>query len=214
MRAHYLRDVRFEGLVSIEPWLKARRLKITSVCFPESSRLPARNEVDPLIVMGGPVSAGEDDKLARLIDEEAFIRKCIQQGKRVLGICLGGQLIASRIGAKVQRSHVKKIGSCPVQGVPANNGWILLLPAASTKCHWHGETFDLPPGTVRIARGECCENPALQLDRSTIGLQFHLEMTLEPVQEILLYRRAQLLPSNMCKAKQSLLGYRRKSTEK
>ncbi|MDZ7345217.1 MAG: type 1 glutamine amidotransferase [candidate division KSB1 bacterium] len=192
MRAHCLQHVPFEGLGSIAPWLKAQGLELTSTRFFESGRLPAPDEVDLLIVMGGPMSANDEDKLTWLIDEKAFIRECIRQGKRVLGICLGAQLIASAMGAQVYRNRVKEIGWFPVQGVPADNESIFRFPKVFRAFHWHGETFDLPPGAVRIAESE---NQAFQLGRSVIGLQFHLEMTPESVREIISHCRAELLPS-------------------
>ncbi|MDZ7316227.1 MAG: type 1 glutamine amidotransferase [candidate division KSB1 bacterium] len=195
MRAHCLQHVPFEGLGSIAPWLKAQGLELTSTRFFESGRLPAPDEVDLLIVMGGPMSANDEDKLTWLIDEKAFIRECIRQGKRVLGICLGAQLIASAMGAQVYRNRVKEIGWFPVQGVPADNESIFRFPKVFRAFHWHGETFDLPPGAVRIAESEGCENQAFQLGRSVIGLQFHLEMTPESVREIISHCRAELLPS-------------------
>lgn len=206
MRAHYLQHVPFEGLGSIEPWLKAQGLEITHTRFFESKRLPAPSEVDLLIVMGGPMSANDEDELTWIIGEKAFIRRCIQQGKRVLGICLGAQLIASAMGARVYRNHVKEIGWFPVQGVPAGNESIYRFPMVFRAFHWHGETFDLPPGAVRIARSEGCENQAFQLGQSVIGLQFHLEMTPESVREIVSNCRAELLPSKYVQSEAVITG--------
>ncbi|MEW6004576.1 MAG: type 1 glutamine amidotransferase [Stygiobacter sp.] len=206
MRVHYLQHVPFEGLGSIEPWLKAQRYEITSTRFFESSRLPTPNEVDLLIVMGGPMSANDDNKLSWLTDEKAFIRECIQQGKRVLGICLGAQLIASAMGAKVYKNHLKEIGWFPVQGVPNTNESIFRFPLEFRAFHWHGETFDLPSGAVQIARSEGCENQAFQLGKSIIGLQFHLEMTPESVKEIVSHGRAELLPSKYVQSETVITG--------
>jgi len=206
MRAHYLQHVSFEGLGSIEPWLKAQGFEITGTRFFESSRLPSSDEVDLLIVMGGPMSANDEDKLTWMIDEKAFIRECIQQGKRVLGICLGAQLIASAMGAKVYSNHVKEIGWFPVQGVPSSNESLFRFPRVFRAFHWHGETFDLPPGAVLIARSEGCENQAFQLGQSVIGLQFHLEMTPESVLEIVSHCRAELVPSKYVQSETVITG--------
>lgn len=206
MRVHYLQHVPFEGLGSIEPYLKTQGFRITSTRFFESSRLPDSNKVDLLIVMGGPMSANDEDKLTWLIDEKAFIRQCIQGGKRVLGICLGAQLIASAMGARVYRNPVKEIGWFPVQGIHAGDETIYRFPRVFKAFHWHGETFDLPPKAVRLARTEGCENQGFQLGKSVIGLQFHLEMTPESVREIVSPCRAELLSSKYVQSEAAILG--------
>jgi GMP synthase-like glutamine amidotransferase len=204
MRAHYLQHVPFELLGSIEPWLRAERYEITSTRFFESARLPDPNEVDLLIVMGGPMSVN-DEELPWLLREKRFIRNCIQSGKSVLGICLGAQLIASAAGASVYRNRVKEIGWFPVQGLPSNNGSIFHFPQVFEAFHWHGETFDLPPGAVHIAKSEGCKNQAFQLGRSIIGLQFHLEMTPESIRQIVSHCRAELTLSKYVQSEMAII---------
>jgi GMP synthase-like glutamine amidotransferase len=206
MRAHYLQHVPFEGLGSIEPWLRAAGYEITNTHYFESTRLPDPNDVDLLVVMGGPMSANDEGELPWLVEEKLFIRSCIQSGKSVLGICLGAQLIASSMGARVYRNHVKEIGWFPVQGMPLVDGSIFRFPPAVEAFHWHGETFDLPRGAVRIARSEGCENQAFQIGQSVIGLQFHLETTPASAQEIVSYCRAELLPSKYVQSETAILA--------
>ncbi|MBV8903028.1 MAG: amidotransferase, partial [Acidobacteriia bacterium] len=100
----------------------------------------------------------------------------IESGRAVLGVCLGAQMIASAMGARVYAAAEKEIGWFPVSRVPAE-GLGALLPETFTPLHWHGETFDLPAGAVRLAQTDAVPNQAFQLGRTVIGLQFHLEAT-------------------------------------
>jgi GMP synthase-like glutamine amidotransferase len=210
MRAHYLQHVPFEGPGSIEPWLRTAGYEVTHTRFFEaqSACLPDPHAVDLLIVLGGPMSANDDSRLPWLAEEQAFIRRCIGLGKAVLGICLGAQLIARAMGARVYRNPVKEIGWLPVQGVPGtpDEGSIFRFPPAFEAFHWHGETFDLPPGAVHLARSEGCENQAFQLGGSVIGLQFHLETTPEAAREIVANCRAELLPSRYVQSETAILA--------
>ncbi|MDZ7268323.1 MAG: type 1 glutamine amidotransferase [candidate division KSB1 bacterium] len=206
MRAHYLQHVPFEGPGRIVPWLEAHGHETTTTRLFESCQLPDPQEVDFLIVMGGPMSANDTDTVPWLAEEKAFIRACIQQGRRVLGICLGAQLIASVLGARVYRNPVKEIGWFPVQGVSAGNGEVFRFPAVFPAFHWHGETFDLPPGAIRIARSEACENQAFQFGRAVMGLQFHLEMTAAAVGEMVAHGQAELRPAKFVQPASAILG--------
>lgn len=206
MRAHCVQHVAFEGLGSIESWLNARGIQTTKTRLFESSRLPDPNDVDLLIVMGGPMSANDEETLTWLIDEKALIRQCVRQGKRVLGICLGAQLIASAMGARVYRNRVKEIGWFPVQALPVRRESLFRFPAVFDAFHWHGETFDLPPGAVQLARSEGCENQAFQLGRSVMGLQFHLEVTTHSIREMVSHGRTELSPSQYVQSEAAILG--------
>jgi len=206
MRAHYLQHVPFEGLGSIKPWLRAAGYKITSTRFFGSTGLPDINEVDLLIVMGGPMSVNDHGEFPWLIREKQFIRSVIQSGKPVLGVCLGAQLIASTMGARVYRNHEKEIGWLPIEGVASIDGSAFHFPSSVDVFHWHGETFDLPAGAVRLARSEVCENQGFQLGQSVIGLQFHLETTPESAREIASHCRTELVPSSYVQSETAIVS--------
>ena len=108
--------------------------------------------------------------------EKKFIREAIDNGKAVLGICLGSQLIANALGSSVNPNPHKEIGWFPVTSV-LNNENVFRLPASVNVFHWHGETFELPKNSVHLARSIACENQGFQWGRRVIGLQFHLETT-------------------------------------
>jgi len=206
MRAHYLQHVPFEGLGSIEPWLKAAGFEITNTRFFESAELPDLRKTDLLVVMGGPMSVNDEEGFPWLISEKQFIREAINSGKAVLGICLGAQLIASAMGVRVYRNNVKEIGWFPIYGTLSNDASFFSFPQSMNVFHWHGDTFDLPPGATRLAKSDGCENQAFQLGPSVIGLQFHLETTPNAAQEIVSNCRDELVPSKYVQTEEEILS--------
>jgi len=206
MRAHYLQHVPFEGLGSIEAWLREKGYEISCTRFFASETLPCPTDVDLVIVLGGPMSANNEEKFPWLISEKEFLRRCMDSGKPVVGICLGAQLIAMAMGARVYRNRHKEIGWFPVEGVPSSHSASFRFPAVFEAFHWHGETFDLPAAGVCLARNEGCANQAFQLGLRVIGLQFHLETTPETVQEMLAHCRGELLPSRYVQSEAVILG--------
>jgi GMP synthase-like glutamine amidotransferase len=122
------------------------------------------------------MSVNDEAERPWLKGEKQAVRDAIARDVPVLGICLGAQMIASALGARVYRSAVKEIGWFPIQAVAAGTS-TFALPPERTVFHWHGETFDLPEGAVRLARSAACANQAFQLQENVIGLQFHLETT-------------------------------------
>lgn len=205
-RAHALLHVPFEGLGSIEPWLRAAgcELGVTRLHAPDP--LPQAGDVDLLVVMGGPMSVNDESAHPWLAQEKRFIRQCIDAGRPVLGVCLGAQLIAAAMGARVHRARAKEIGWFPVEAVPAHDEATFRFPPRIDVFHWHGETFELPPGALRLARSAACENQAFQLGRSVIGLQFHLEASAASVREMIAACRDELVPSEFVQPEERILG--------
>lgn len=207
MRAHYLQHVPFEGLGSINSWLEAVGAEVTGTRFFEDSALPGVDEVDLLIVMGGPMSVNDETVLPWLVAEKEFIRTVIARNKAVVGVCLGAQLIASAMGAAVYPNGEKEIGWFPVAGVQADNARELFrFPEELLVFHWHGETFALPEGAVRLARSAACENQAFQLGSRVIGLQFHLETTPGGARAMIRHCRDELLPSRYAQTETEILA--------
>jgi len=206
MRAHYFQHVPFEGLGSIEPWLIKHSFEITSTRFYEAAELPEIKEIDLIIVMGGPMSVNDEDKFPWLVAEKQFIGDAIAKNKPVLGICLGAQLIASSLGARVYQNPEKEIGWFPVHGIPLSDKSVFCFPPSVEVFHWHGETFDLPAGAIRLAKSDACVNQAFQYGESVIGLQFHLETTLKAAQEIVSHCRDELLPAKNIQPEAAILS--------
>lgn len=206
MRAHYFQHVPFEGLGSIEPWLKSNGYDLTATRFFESADFPDPEAIDLFVLMGGPMSVNDEDKYPWLALEKQFVREVIDSGKPVLGICLGAQIIANAMGAKVFQNHAKEIGWFPIHGVAPVDKAIFGFPPSEKVFHWHGETFDLPPGAIRLAKSEGCENQAFQLGRRVIGLQFHLEITPISVNEIVSNCREEIVPAKYVQTEEEILS--------
>lgn len=205
-RAHALLHVPFEGLGSIEPWLRSNGWALGATRFYAPDPLPQAGDIDLLVVMGGPMSVNDESVHPWLVQEKRFIRQCIDAGKPVLGVCLGAQLIAAAMDARVYPGRAKEIGWFPIEAVPVDGEATFRFPPRVEVFHWHGETFDLPPGAVRLARSEACENQAFQLGRSVIGLQFHLETTAESARSMVSFCRDELVPSQFVQSEAQILG--------
>lgn len=182
MRIHVLQHAGFEGPAAIADWARRSGHTITNSRLYEGDALPDLADFDLLVVMGGPMSVNDERLYAWLKEEKALVGSAIQSERAVLGVCLGAQMIASAMGARVYRGSEKEIGWFPVRRVTAS-GAGALFPETFTPLHWHGETFDLPAQAVRLAETDAVPNQAFQLG-SAIGLQFHLEATPESVRQL------------------------------
>jgi GMP synthase - Glutamine amidotransferase domain len=131
MRAHYLQHVPFEGLGSIEPWLLDAGYEISNTQFFNSRVLPDIEDIDLLVVMGGPMSVNDETGHPWLVEEKKFIKNTIKAGKPVLGICLGAQLIANSMGSNVFSNSEKEIGWFPIESVEPQSSSILSISRSS-----------------------------------------------------------------------------------
>ena len=176
MRIHYLQHVPFETPGAIERWAVLNGCKLIGSHLYRGEALPPLKSFDMLLVLGGPMSVNDENQYNWLAAEKRLVRDAVDSGRSVLGICLGAQMIADALGAPVYQATEKEIGWFPVRRSTAN-GAGALLPEEFTPLHWHGETFDLPPGATRLAQTLPVPNQAFQLGRRVVGLQFHLEVT-------------------------------------
>jgi GMP synthase (glutamine-hydrolysing) len=147
--------------------------------FPPLSSLPG------LLVMGGPMGVYESNRYPFLKREVAYIRKAIEARKPVLGICLGAQLVAHALGAKVYPQKKKEIGWYRIHLTSEGKRDPLLRgsPPSPWVFHWHGDTFDLPPKAHRLASSSLCANQAFRFARHVYGLQYHLEVDAPMIRE-------------------------------
>lgn len=137
---------------------------------------PELETLDWLLIMGGAMACYEEDTFPFLAEEKSFIRRCIQAGKTVVGICLGSQLLAECLGAKVYPSTHQEIGFLPVALNPSAMSHPLVegLPSVMNLFQWHGDTFDLPEGATLLATSEACKHQAY-VKGKCLGMQFHWE---------------------------------------
>lgn len=181
MRLCVFQHVPFEGPARIADWARSRGHAV-EVSRVDEDQLPAGDAFDALAVMGGPMSVKDERELPWLVAEKRAVHEAIDAGKPVLGVCLGAQMIAEVMGGRVRRNTHREIGFFTVERTEASAGSPLFapLPSRFTALHWHGETFDLPTGAVHLGRSAGCENQAFSIG-SALGLQFHIESTLESV---------------------------------
>jgi len=175
-----IRHVAFEDLGSLGPLLPGRGFEVAyadapTADFAELSAL----EAGLLVVLGGPIGVYDTADYPFLEPETALIARRLAAGRPTLGICLGCQLMARALGARVYPSGVKEIGWGPVRLTEAGRQSCLapLAEAEAKVLHWHGDTFDLPAGAVHLAETEACRNQAFSLGTHALALQFHLEAT-------------------------------------
>ncbi|AEH46055.1 glutamine amidotransferase class-I [Thermodesulfatator indicus DSM 15286] len=181
-RLHYIQHVPFETPGVILDWAHSRSFEITHTKVFLDEPFPSALDFDFLVLMGGPMSVHDEDQFQWLSEEKAFLRNIIGEDEeriKILGICLGAQLLAEALGAEVYPNHYKEIGWFPVELTPEAKGLRLFRdwPHSLEVFHWHGETFSLPPEAIHLARSEACENQAFLYEDRILALQFHLEVT-------------------------------------
>lgn len=172
-----VRHVHFEDLGAFEDVLHERGVNVSYLDAGRDRLLDVveRRDPDLLVLLGGPIGAYERSAYPFLEDELALVRARISRRRPVLGICLGAQLIAAALGADVHPAGVKEIGWASIELAPA--GAAGPLGALTTPVlHWHGDTFELPAGAVRLASTPGCRNQAFSVGDQVLGLQFHAEL--------------------------------------
>jgi GMP synthase (glutamine-hydrolysing) len=182
-----LRHVEFENLGTFETFFSEAGFSIQYIDTP-TANLRTLTDIDPagpdlLVVLGGPMGVYETTEHPDLQEEMRIIKKRIGKGLPTLGICLGAQLIAGALEARVYPGTVKEIGWAPVTITPEGQdsplaalGIGAVEGTAPSVLHWHGDTFDLPAGAIRLASTTAYANQAFSIDRHVLALQFHLEV--------------------------------------
>jgi GMP synthase-like glutamine amidotransferase len=205
---HLIRHDDVETPGGIATWAAARGFEIREIRFFSGDAPPPASEVGLLVIMGGTMSANDDATLPWLPREKRWISEVIGRGARVLGICLGAQLVANVLGAPVYRNAHREIGWFPVTrsedaaAEPLANA----IPAVHTSFLWHSETFDLPPGAVRLAQSECTPNQGFIWGDRVVAVQFHPEMTVESAREVVAHFAHEITPGPYVQPAESFLA--------
>lgn len=179
MRIHYFQHVPYETPANIFKWAKEKNVTMSGTHLYKNDPFPDFSSFDMLLIMGGPMGVYDEDKYPFLKKEKIFIENAIKLGKKVLGICLGAQLIAEVMGSKIYKCENKEIGWFPVfkTDEAEKSKYFFDFPEKLEVFHWHGDTFDLPEGTKHIFYSEGCKNQAFESeDGKILGLQFHFEV--------------------------------------
>jgi len=171
--------VAFEILGTLNPLLKDAGFRIRYVNFgrhPDTE--PDIDSYHGLVVLGGPMNVDQTDRHPHLETEVRLIERAMQRKIPILGVCLGAQLIAKALGAKITRSPEKEIGWYPVSPTRAGMEDPLLrhFGACEQIFQWHGDTFEIPGGAVHLARSPGCPNQAFRYADNIYGFQFHMEV--------------------------------------
>ena len=185
MRALVLEHLRSNPVGLYGDLLAERGIVFDRVLLDAGDPLPDWRRYDLLVVMGGGMSAYQEDDYPWLVREKTAIREAVHAGVPYFGVCLGSQLLASALGARVYRGAAPELGVNPVllteaaRRDPVFRGF----PADLEAFEWHSDTFELPEGAVLLARSPRYENQAYRLGRVAYAIQCHLEPTLEDVRD-------------------------------
>ncbi len=202
-----MQHVPFENPGIILNWAMEHQFPVTATKLYEETSFPNQSQFDWLIVMGGPMNIYEEEEYPWLREEKEFIRRAIDGGKVVLGLCLGAQLIADVIGGRVIKNDYKEIGWFPVTLSRQAMEYPLFsfLPENPVVFEWHGDTFvDLPEEAVLLASNEACKNQAFMYRERVYGFQFHLENTQKIIEDLLYHCAEEIQPAPYIQRKEIL----------
>lgn len=208
MRIHYLSHVPFEQLGAMENWFRHRDHQIQSSLLFDNQPLPGLDSFDVLVIMGGPMGADDEADYPWMAAEKTLIRDSIAAGKKVLGVCLGAQLIARALGAPVTANPEKEIGWFPVYPTSAGLADSIgrLFADKPQVLHWHGDTFAAPKGAIPLLESEGCANQAFRYGDNVLALQFHLELQAENVAALCEACPQDLAPGSYVQDQDSMLA--------
>lgn len=196
MRVHVFQHVAFEGPGQIAPVLTSLGHTVTVTRADRGEAFPEVASGEGLVVMGGPMSVNDELGHRWLREEKRRVADAVRNEQPVLGICLGAQLIAAALGARVYRNAVKEIGWHPVtwRDEARAAGLVDGAAATTTVFHWHGETFDLPAGARWVASSAACAHQGFLVGERALGLQFHLEVGPVEVDAMVTHLPEDILP--------------------
>lgn len=196
LRIHACLHAPFENLGSLEPWIRARGHELAFTRLYQGDALPPGDSFDWLIVMGGPMGVHDEAAFPWLKGEKEFLREAVDGGRAVLGICLGAQLLAHVLGARVARNREMEIGWYPIRiEAEARASWPgRAFPPVFTAFHWHGDAFEVPPGALALGRSEACTAQGFLHGDRVLGLQFHPEVNRTVLEDLIGNLGAELRP--------------------
>jgi GMP synthase (glutamine-hydrolysing) len=195
MRVLVLQHISCEHPGVFSEVMRERDVDQVPVELDEGEALPDWREFDAVLAMGGPMGAGEDADHAWLGPEKQLVRDAVEGGRAFLGVCLGVQLLAAALGARVYAAEQAEVGLLPVELTAEGQQDPLFagLDDSLVSLQWHGDTFDLPSGATLLARSRQVPNQAFRAGERAYGVQFHLEVTGEMAREwaeVPVYRRS------------------------
>ncbi|GAB4244482.1 MAG: type 1 glutamine amidotransferase [Candidatus Methylacidiphilales bacterium] len=176
MRVAVLQHESFEGPAQIGTWLTRQGHVLTLHNLYLGEPLPTLADFDALLVMGGGMNVYQYRDYPFLQGETELIRSALAAGKKMIGICLGAQLMAHVMGSTVVQNREVEVGFFPVFFTPEARTVLPSLPEKAEVFHWHGDTFALPADTLRLAFSEACPEQGFLYRDQVLALQFHAEL--------------------------------------
>lgn len=189
MRFHWLEHVPFEDAAQIGIWALDHGYELTRTQLHAGQQLPEVERIDALAIMGGPMNVYQHRDYPWLLQEKRFIERAIGARIPVIGVCLGAQLIADVLGAKVMQNPQIEIGWFQLQLTDdaSKSDIVRGMPKRFTAFHWHGDFFEIPSGAIHWARSQACHNQAFDYAGHVLGLQFHLEYSAQSIERMLFH---------------------------
>jgi GMP synthase-like glutamine amidotransferase len=180
-----IKHIEIEGPGLIESCLSQGKIPYKILNLKPGAHLPNLHDFTYIVLLGGPMNVYEEDRYPFLREEDLFIKEAIQRGKTILGICLGSQLIAKALGAKVSKAPLKEIGWYEVSltEVGTEDPLFSKFPSIFPVFQWHEDTFEIPKAGKLIATASSIPHQAFRYGEKVYGLQFHLEVTVEMIKE-------------------------------
>ena len=185
MNVLIIKHTDLEGPGLIEYCLAQEKISSQILELKPGVHLPKLDGFTHIVFLGGPMNVYEEDRYPFLRDEDLFIKEAIQRGRLVLGICLGAQLIAKALGAKVSKAPLKEIGwyNVSLTNIGSHDPLFSKLPKTFSIFQWHGDTFEIPRSGKLIATSNSVPHQAFRYGDNAYGLQFHFEVTMEMITE-------------------------------
>ncbi len=213
MHIHFIQHVAFEYPGSIVGWAEEKQFTTSYTKIFEAVEFPPLQSFDMLIILGGPMGVYEEDFLPWIAAEKAFIKSAIEANKKVFGICLGAQLIAGVLGAKIYPHTLKEIGWWPVQKV-TDHALTKNLPGEFVTFHWHGDTYNLPAGATQLFKTAVCSQQGFVYGKNVAGLQFHMEVKEDLLNGMTEHERSELTGEGYVQTEETINSFIRAEAPK
>jgi len=204
MKIHVLQHAEWETIGEIEKWININNYSYTVSYLYLGEKLP-ENDIDFLIIMGGPMDIYDDKNYPWLATEREYIKTMMNSDTKVLGICLGSQFIADALGSKVYKGEEKEIGFYNIRKVeshPVTNN----LPSSFSVFHWHGDTFNTPLGAINLFNSSLTKNQGFIYDDRILAIQFHLEVGHKEIESFVDNGRNELIPSKYVQRESKIMS--------
>lgn len=207
MHIHSFQHDHFENLDFIGSWAAKYNFSTSVTRLDLNQELPLLTDFDWLVVLGGKMSVNDSDKYSWITKEIEFIRQCIDSGKIVIGICLGSQLVASALGARVFKNTEPEMGFWPVLfNTHAHNDPIFKhFPSELNVLHVHFDTFSLPNGAVSMASSAATNCQVFRVGKTVFAFQFHFEVTSENIAGFIKAVEPEIVEGKYCQTAAQIL---------